>query len=261
MIEKNTKERKSITENEGLMYLAEVDTKCPLCGSYLLTKGVKKLNKEYQIAHIYPNSPTLFEQQLLNDAEKISDDSEDFRNKIALCKTCHWDYDQNKTVEKYEQLLRIKKQLLANHKSEIETSQCLIEDDIVLILNSLSIINDEDLQKIEKLSYDALEITSKLGDKYSTLRRDIQYSVMEYYTFIRQEFKNLDEAKRKRFDLIASEIKTAYLRCSVDNDDKEIVFKLLVEWLKSKTKGVESACKIVISFFVQNCEVYDKVTK
>ena len=52
------KPRKDPTENQQILFLAEVNRKCPLCGNFLLKEKKDRVNKLYQIAHIYPNSPT-----------------------------------------------------------------------------------------------------------------------------------------------------------------------------------------------------------
>lgn len=49
--------RAAITENVDLQHIQEVGGFCPLCGKQLLVKKGSKVNKQYQIAHIYPNSP------------------------------------------------------------------------------------------------------------------------------------------------------------------------------------------------------------
>lgn len=41
-----------------LEYLLEVEGYCPKCGKYLLRPKGNSMHKEYEIAHIYPNSPT-----------------------------------------------------------------------------------------------------------------------------------------------------------------------------------------------------------
>ncbi|MEI3527074.1 MAG: ABC-three component system protein [Bacilli bacterium] len=45
-------------------------------------------------------------------------------------------------------------------------------------------------------------------------------------------------------------------------DDQNIIFNKMVEWLKFKTQEITNdACEIVISYFIQNCEVFDEITK
>lgn len=47
--------RIAITENVDLQHIQEAGGFFPLCGMQLLVKKGNKVNKQYQIAHIYPN--------------------------------------------------------------------------------------------------------------------------------------------------------------------------------------------------------------
>ena len=51
--------RKNPNEAELRLFLREVDYHCPLCGKELQSLKQKKISeKQFQIAHIYPNRPT-----------------------------------------------------------------------------------------------------------------------------------------------------------------------------------------------------------
>ena len=91
--------RKKPTLADEQLFLKEVDYACPLCGKDLRNHQQTKPNKLYEIAHIYPNSPTKEQYIALNGVERLGENSEDFKNKIALCKDCHdtQDYHTNKT--------------------------------------------------------------------------------------------------------------------------------------------------------------------
>lgn len=101
------KKRKAPTEAEQQLYLKEVSFSCPLCGKILRHKKQGKANKLYEIAHIFPNSPTEEQYELLSKLPRLGDNSESFENKIALCKDCHNQQDYHTTVEDYLKLLKI----------------------------------------------------------------------------------------------------------------------------------------------------------
>ena len=82
------KKRKAPTEAEQQLYLKEVSFFCPLCGKILRHKKQGKANKLYEIAHIFPNSPTEEQYELLSKLPRLGNNSESFENKIALCKDC-----------------------------------------------------------------------------------------------------------------------------------------------------------------------------
>lgn len=83
-----------------------------------------------------------------------------------------------------------------------------------------------------------------------------------YFNYIKDNLKNLSDEKNKKFDMIACEIKTAYLKAAQTTEDKVTIFNCLVEWLNSKiNEATREACEIIISFFVQDCEVFDEISK
>jgi hypothetical protein len=252
-------ERVSITENTDNAHLLEVDGMCPLCGNYLLIPKGKRMNKKYQIAHIYPNSPTPNEVKELQGLERLGTNCEDFENKIALCKDCHGYYDDHKTKEEYLRLVKIKKRLLATSKAKISTSHQDIDEEIVLVINSLTNIDPITLQKME-LEYKALKISSKIEQTYSILKVKIETYVCIYFNLIKETFQNLDQENKLNFDLVASEIRSSFLKCDEEIVSKSEIFESLVKWLKSKSSGSSSeACEAVISYFVQSCEVFHEI--
>lgn len=106
------KRRVAPTEAEQQLYLKEVSFSCPLCGNDLRNRRQKKSNKLYEIAHIFPNSPTDEQYELLSSLPRLGDNSEAYENKIALCKTCHAQQDYHTTKGDYLNLLEKKKKLL-----------------------------------------------------------------------------------------------------------------------------------------------------
>lgn len=254
-------ERTTITDNMDNAYLLEADGKCPLCGKYMLVTKGRRMNKQYQIAHIYPNSPTPNEIKELKGLERLGVNCEDFKNKIALCKDCHGYYDDHKTKDEYLNLIEIKKNLLCISKTEIETSHQDLEQEIILVINALSKADKGVLQKM-KLEYKALKISIKIEDTYTLLKSKIENYVCLYFNFIKETFQDLDQAGQINFELIASEIKTSFLKCENEMINKSQIFESLVKWLKSKLVGSSTeACEAVISYFVQSCEVFHENTK
>lgn len=254
-------ERKQSSTHEEMLFLDEVNSSCPLCGTFLITRGKKKTLREFEIAHIYPNSPNAWEIGILDGVERLGENSEDVKNKIALCKKCHRNYDEKKTLEEYNDLLKIKKELIARQSAKMDVSSVVIEDEISNVILALENLNDIDDLGIDKLSLNALKIDEKIDKKYSLLRNSISMYIAEYYTIVQQEFKNMDQIKKLKFEQIASEVRTAYLKCASNENDQSAIFNSLVSWLTLKTNGSDEACRIIISFFIQNCEVYDKISQ
>lgn len=253
--------RAPITDNIDMQHIQEVGGYCPLCGKTLLVRKGKRVNKQYQIAHIYPNSPNMHQKRELDGLERLGKTCEDFENKIALCKNCHGFYDDHTTKEEYFRILNIKKQLLNDNQIRNDVALVEIEKEIYLIIEKLFTVNDDEIKDLN-LKYNGVKLSNKIEDEYSLLRRKIQYNVCAYFNFIKENLKCLSDEKNKKFDMIACEIKTAYLKAAMTTKDKVVIYNCLVEWLDSKiTESTREACEIIISFFVQDCEVFDEISK
>ncbi len=252
--------RKSISENNDLLHLNEVGMICPLCKKPLLSSGCNRTNKNFQIAHIYPCKPTS-QDDIILDGITAPKETESFDNKIALCKDCHWDYDNNKTIDKYNNLIALKAQLVADYESRQSLLTISLEDDIIDVIQAIASLDDETLDEGVRINYKALKIDSKIDSKYLLLKRQIKANVSLYYNIIRDEFKTLDSKGMRKFDQIALQMRSAYLKALEKESDQEVVFSHLVDWLKTKTSTEPIICQIIISFFIQNCEIYDKITK
>lgn len=252
--------RAAITDNIDMQHIQEVGGYCPLCGKTLLVRKGKRVNKQYQIAHIYPNSPNEHQKEELAGLDRLGRTSEDFENKIALCKDCHGYYDDHTTKKEYLKILNVKKQLLSDSQIRNDVALVEIEKELFIIIEKLFTVNDDELNELE-LKYNGVKLSNKIEDEYSLLRRKIQYNVCSYFNFIKENLKNISDEKNKKFEMIACEVRTAYLKTAQSTENKVAIFNCLVEWLNSKIiEATREACEIIISFFVQDCEVFNEIS-
>jgi hypothetical protein len=86
--------------------------------------------------------------------------------------------------------------------------------------------------------------------------------VSEYYQYIKNLFGEIEKSNPGKYDLIASNIKSFYLNANLKTLDQEVIFNMIAEWLQIRTqqKSIDS-CKVVVSFFIQSCEVFNHVSK
>lgn len=248
------------TENQALILFGQVDGMCPLCDNRLTQKKKGKIFKVFQIAHIYPENATPQEAELLKDEERLTDDVNDVNNALAVCPTCHTKFDNPRTVEDYIEWVGIKKQLINKSNAKDIYALYTIESKISVILNKLETADLGD--DSGKLSLDSLKIDEKADRTLPTLtKRTIKHNVVDYFDYIRLLFIEIDKEQPYTFNLIATQVKAAYIKLRQINNDQEFIFWTLVDWLDKKTDNVsKEACEIIISFFVQNCEVFSNDT-
>lgn len=253
------KERKSPTTAEEQLYLRETEFHCPLCGKDLRHRKQKKANKLYQIAHIYPNSPTEEQYKELAGLTRLGDNSEAFENKIALCKDCHDAQDYHTSREEYLALVKIKEKFLRKTALDEATFDLGLEKDIAIIVKQ---IRDLDTEELKELNYSPIPLANKFEGSELILKSGIAAYVTNYYPYIRDLFREMEGTNGFRMKVLSLQIKCAFAKMENISADKEEIFGQLVEWIYSKTLSVSKpACEAVVSFFVQNCEVFHEITK
>lgn len=251
--------RKQWNENDKIFLFNEVDGFCPLCTKSLMYIKNNKLEKNINIAHIFPHSPTSDELIILHEVEKINKDSEHINNVICLCPECHLKFDKPRTLEEYNKLLEIKKSLIKNWEIKDKYDSYKIEEDIKKILMILS--DDKNENYVDELEYNPKTIDNKTNKTIKNLtKRKIKYHVSEFFHIIKHEFKNIDTVKPNKATKIATQIKSFYYESLEIENNQEFIYNSLVEWLDKKTAINKEASSIIISYFIQNCEVFDVIS-
>ena len=95
------------------------------------------------------------------------------------------------------------------------------------------------------------------------MRRKVLGCVTTYYETLKRLFHELDNRRSSTFEMIAMQVKQAFLKQERESLflDKGQVFDVLVEWIQSKSGGSRAACEAVVSYFVQDCEVFREIPK
>ncbi len=249
--------RKSYTNAQNIALASQVGNVCPLCDKPLFHKKKGKSYKAYEIAHIYPLNPTAAEVDLLKGEEKLSDDVNDENNVIPLCKGCHGKFDKPRTVEEYRTLVEVKKRYIARSGQESLWQQHHVESDLRAVIEALY---EQDFEPGEvKLTYDPSKIDEKVDCSITkpTVRK-IKNNVSDYYTLIKTHFSEVDKSQPNFSEIVSLQIKTYYKKQAQLGVDKQAIFDNLVSWVNVKTKPKSiDAAEILVSFFVQNCEVFE----
>jgi len=254
-----TEVRKKWTPNEEIILYNEVDGFCPLCGESLTYTKNGKIYKNINIAHIYPYSPKPRELVTLKDVEKLSNNSNDIENVICLCPKCHLKFDKPRTLNEYNDLLKLKKNLLRKRSIYEKFYNYEIEYEIKQVINTLVEDNFDD--KNISLQYSPVNIKNKFNSTMKPLvKRNITNNIGDYYYIIKQEFKNLDIINAHKAEQIAIQIKSFYFKTKQETDNQEEIYNYLVDWLYNKNKISKEASAIIISYFIQNCEVFDVIS-
>lgn len=253
------KERKKPNEAEEQLFLKEVSFTCPLCGTSLRNRKQKKPNKLYEIAHIFPNSPTEEQYERLSVLPRLGENSESFENKIALCKNCHGQQDYHTTADEYLDLLEKKQNFLQLTELHEATLTMGIELEIADVVRKVCCLREDELAR---LNYSPVRLTRKFTASEFLLKNRIGMYVTNYYPYIRDCFTELEGVNGFRLTALSLQIKSCFTKMESISDNKSDIFNRLVDWVMSKTLSTSrDACEAVVSFFVQNCEVFYEITE
>lgn len=247
--------RPQCSDEEETILVAQVNKRCPLCKKYLYEKKDKNY-KLYEIAHIYPHSPTARELTVLAAVEvpvKIDDE----KNYIAMCPSCHTAYDKGKTLDEYNALRKEKNRLIAKDIQLDLQYEYQLKDDVnkvVVALNTACSPEDG----LIPLTYDPQKVDDKLKDSVSALLvRGIKDYVIQYYNLVDTCFAQI-EKNTGNARIIASQMKTYYLEQQRLRVDCQQIYYNMIDWILSRTKTANrEAATIIVAYFIQHCEVFE----
>ena len=242
-------------EYEDAPLLAEANYECPLCHRKLVDTVKGQAIKKYRITQIFPDDLDENTASEFNTVYKAPRRLDTPENLIALDEDCSDRYLLSPTVEEYKKLREIKEVIARNFAAKAAVNNVQLEDDIRTVLDALSEIRDA--SELVQLEYDALHIDEKFEPENFILKNETQLQVVMYYRYIERVFSE-SEAD---FDMIATEIKISSRKLEQSGMSQAEVISQLSEWIRNKAGlGINGqlACNIVVSFFIQNCEVFHK---
>jgi hypothetical protein len=251
--------RTDYSDNQHSILYSESSGCCPLCTQPILfrKKNSSSLSKGYEVAHIYPLSPTVAQATaLVGRAPPIEINA--LENVIALCPTCHTKFDKDFKVDEMDRLRRIKDGFLADAKARATAAQYTIQDEVYTILDRI-VASDGDVSEIPPARFDISTVEKKLRTDMSPLqKREIKLNAISFYVRIRDHIHVLEQSDQLAIRILQNQINTYYLEMQKQHpDNKDAVFNFVAQWISAQTGRPLLAAKVLTSFFVQNCEVFD----
>ncbi len=246
--------------SEDIPLLAEADYECPICHAPLVEYVKNTPVNKYEVVNIFPSdiSGCASEFALIPRPKRVDAPA----NRIALCRDHAEEYKIEPTAEDYAQLREMKDRLSAAYSLRVDINDAALEDEIQSVLYGLAGITDD--TELEELPLDALRLDQKILPENHLLKNDEKTNVLCYYNYIDELFSAMDRDGTGDFDLIASEVETAYKKLDNGQLSQDEIVNALAEWIKNKSSvGSRNmrACHIVVAYFIQNCEVFREISK
>lgn len=227
----------------GDYLLGETDGYCPFpgCGRQLTVSNNGRAVHSFEVSLI--------------DKKKAATPD----NLIAMCPQCYATYllDDSKKVTKG--LVEIKN-LLSTHKQSVHLLDSLpLERGIVGVISRIKKLGEKELSDA---SLDPKEIKQKLSPSQDmALYLAVNNYVTTYFRRIKEIMMNLDKRGEIDYDEIQDQIHAFYKRLKKANKTRPEIFNEIVGKVHRVTLQDDIYCQIVVSYFVQSCEVFDAITK
>lgn len=215
-----------------LVLLTETGGKCQKCGRVL---GIKKEGNDVNYAKVVRLSET--------------DD-------VVLCVDCEREI-QNASDEVKLALLSEKRDLEVLMAARDATSRYTIEKQIEQVLQEVDLM---DVTDDTQLKIEPVKVENKIIEK--RLKERVLFDVRRLYEGVNDALDRLAGENKLNVDKFAKSVKRMYEDASESHISQSAIYNLLVETLFEKTgRKYREACEIIISYFVQRCEVFDEITK
>lgn len=217
------------------------------------------------------------------------DNGEDYKNLVPLCSEHYSQYiaitDEDNIYENAESVFRnldIMKDL-SMHQEEYDN---LIPEHQILGRIDELLQNLDDLSKPERiaaiervhsnddenvlLKYDPARVDEKIINAtdniaYEDLADMVKNHVAKYFPFITERLSSLDNQNILNEQELRRDIRAFYEALRDRSEYKIIdyteVNRVMVDWIHRTTNYDPSLCQIVISSFIQSCEIFDRNTE
>ena len=226
----------------GVHLLSETNNHCPYDGCF----------KPLRIGNV-PSS--VFDYSIIRINPKITAESVD--NMIALCPECGRKYRVEIDEEKQYRLEDIKLRL----SSMKEAMDVLTEDKIVAgIERVIGKIPGIPIERIMELNYKSTKVANKMDKTDPALFMKINTYVSGYYPDVRDLFKQAETENGFNYEKFCSQVKFKFTDIKESGLTQGQIFDELVDWLAGATNEEREPCEVIISYFVQKCEVFDVIS-
>ena len=253
--------RANVTDTVKMSLLCEVQGLCPLCRRALMVKKGSKRVRVFDIAHIYPLNATEHEKYILIAEEVLSADIDCEENFIALCKECHKIYDTKKTVQEYRQLVEIKKTINKIKALSQTWDRQTLHKDIAVVARDLEALSELDI-KNTTLSFAALKLSQKKDETLGIMNEmKIGQYILSFFAPIRESLRKLELEEKAKSLFICSQVKSYYTLLLMQGFDQSQIFEEMCVWFMTNT-GIKERSKseVLVSYFIQNCEIFSDDT-
>lgn len=180
-------------------------------------------------------------------------------NLLALCPHCYATYSIDDNAKICKELNGVKKILVAHQKSVQLLDDLPLEKGIVGVISKVKNLKEKDLADA---SLDPKEIKQKLKPADNmALYITVNTYVTTYYVKLREIMMNADKRGEIDYDEVQDQMHAIYKRLKKTKKTKVEIFNEIAQKIHKVSLQEDMFCQIVVSYFIQSCEVFDAITQ
>ena len=179
-------------------------------------------------------------------------------NLLALCPRCYATYSIDENAKVCKELIGVKK-ILVGHQQSIQLLDDLpLEKGIVGVVSKVKNLKEKDLADA---SLDPKEIKQKLNPSDNmALYIAVNTYVTTYYVRLRTIMMNADKRGEIDYDEVQDQMHAIYKRLKKAKKSNVEIFNEIAQKIHKISLQEDIYCQIVVSYFIQSCEVFDAIT-
>lgn len=248
---KNKLRSVDLDSNDGwLIHIS--DNICPICRNENLSIG-----HETSIKSLYES------------VEFSATPGSNKMNRILICVKCYRKESYKKAKDGYEpQSWKTLRKIYSSYMLKQEIEQVFennnLNSEIENVLKALlTKPKDELLQKNRPENWEPKKVTQKIKKEEWMLADSIKSLADAYYFYVRSVFDSLDNRSGCCFKNICEQVSSCYLEVAAKTDDQRQIFYGIKNWIARHAGVPENSQEalVITAFFVQNCEVFDEISK
>lgn len=180
-------------------------------------------------------------------------------NMIAMCPRCYATYQLDCGTKKLiKQLQTVKSALVTHHQSIKLIDDIKLDKGISGVIVRIKKLN---MKNLERATMDPKEIKKKVVPEDDvSLYIMVNNYVNTYFIRIREIMISLDKRGEIDYDDIQDQMRAIYKKLKKTTKSKLFIFNEITEKVHRATLQDPTYCQIVVSYFIQSCEVFDAVT-
>lgn len=172
-----------------------------------------------------------------------------------MCPQCAALYEKNESTQEIE-LVRQSKSQLIRHQDLLESMTPIgLEKEFSILLERMPALLDEELTDGIGQNFNPVEVDAKIPQD-NVLRREVKDDVSTYYSFLSKKMTMLQASQMIPFMELCHQIKIRYLTLHDKGLSQSEIFDHLSAWIADRTHSRSRTASILVSYFVQICEVF-----